>query len=162
MPRRRHYDNLPWCIVPVKPGVVSSFRRWNVVLIFILAFFVIGAFVMTMTPEPGHAAAAAHKVALKIDKDPAMGVQAQDLTPAVAQELGISRNTRGVVITSVDPASAAAAADLERGDVIQEVNRKPVHNVREYTQAVAEAHGQSILLLVSRGDTTHFVAVQPQ
>jgi len=90
------------------------------------------------------------------------GVQVQDLTPAVAQELGISRTTRGVVITSVDPASAAAAADLERGDVIQEVNRKPVHNVREYTQALAEAHGQSILLLVSRGDATHFVVVQAQ
>jgi serine protease Do len=89
------------------------------------------------------------------------GVKVQDLTPAVAQELGISRNTRGVVITSVDPASPAAA-DLERGDVIQEVNRKPVHNVREYTQALAEAHGQSILLLVSRGGATRFVVVQPQ
>jgi len=66
------------------------------------------------------------------------------------------------VITSVDPASAAAAADLERGDVIQEVNRKPVRNVREYIQALAEAHGQSILLLVSRRDTTHFVVVQAQ
>ena len=90
------------------------------------------------------------------------GVQVQDLTPAVAQELRISRNARGVVITSVDPASAAAAADLERGDVIQEVNQKPVHNVKEYTQALAEAHGQSILLLVSRGGAAHFVVVQPQ
>jgi serine protease Do len=90
------------------------------------------------------------------------GVQVQDLTPAVAQELGIARTTRGVVITSVDPASAAAAADLERGDVIREVNRKPVRNVKEYTEALAEAHGQATLLLVSRGRATRFVVVQPQ
>jgi serine protease Do len=90
------------------------------------------------------------------------GVQVQNLTPSVAQELGIPVNTHGVAITSVDPSSAAAAAGLQSGDVIQEVNRKPVRNIREYEQAVSEAHGQSILLLVNRGGATHFIVVEPQ
>jgi serine protease Do len=90
------------------------------------------------------------------------GVQAQNLTPEIARDLGISTNASGVVITSVDPASTAAAAGLDRGDVIQEVNRKPVHNMAEYDRAVAALHDESVLLLVSRGTATRFVVVQPK
>jgi serine protease Do len=90
------------------------------------------------------------------------GIQVQNLTPSVAQELGIPASTHGVAITSVDPSSPAAAAGLQSGDVVQEVNRKPVHNVRDYEQAVSAAHGQSILLLVNRGGATHFIVVEPQ
>jgi serine protease Do len=89
------------------------------------------------------------------------GVQVQNVTPAIARDLGISTSTSGVVITSVDPSSAAAAAGLEQGDVIQEVNRKPVRNVAEYDRALAGIHGQSILLLVTRGQATRYVVVQP-
>ena len=89
------------------------------------------------------------------------GVQVQNLTPAIARDLGISTDTPGVVITSVDPASAAAAAGLQRGDVIQEVNRKSVRNMGEYNRALEGVHDQSILL-VSRGQATRFVVVQPK
>jgi serine protease Do len=87
------------------------------------------------------------------------GLEVQNLTPSIAQDLGISEPTHGVVITSVDPSSAAANAGLQRGDVIQEVNRKPVHNVSEFHQALAESHAQSVLLLVNRGGSTHYVVV---
>jgi serine protease Do len=90
------------------------------------------------------------------------GVQVQNLTPAIARELGTQENSHGVVVSSVDPSSVAAAADLEQGDVIKEVNRKPVRNVQEFRHALAETHGQSVLLLVSRGGATHFVVVEPQ
>jgi len=90
------------------------------------------------------------------------GVEVQNLTPSIARDLGISAGTSGVVVTSVDQSSAAAAADLERGDVIQEVNRKPVRNVAEYDGALSGAHDQSVLLLVKRGSTTRFVVIQPQ
>jgi serine protease Do len=90
------------------------------------------------------------------------GVQVQNLTPAIARDLGVPASAPSVVITSVDPSSAAAAAGLQQGDVVQEVNRKPVHNVAEYDRALAEVHGQSILLLVSRGQAARFVVVQPQ
>jgi S1-C subfamily serine protease len=65
-------------------------------------------------------------------------------------------------VASVDPSTPAAAADLEGGDVIQEVNRKPVHNTAEYERALAGADGRPILLLVSRGPATRFIVVQPQ
>ncbi len=90
------------------------------------------------------------------------GLQVQNLTPDVARQLGLPASSTGVVITSVDPSSAAAAAGLRPGDVIQEVNRKEVRNINEYRQAIAASGKQPILLLVSRGGTTLFVVVQPQ
>jgi serine protease Do len=89
------------------------------------------------------------------------GVQVQNLTPAIARDLGISTNATGVVIASVDPASAAADAGLQRGDVIQELNRKPIHSVEDYNRALSGIHDQSILLLVSRDSTTRYVVIQP-
>ena len=66
------------------------------------------------------------------------GVQVQNLTPDIAQQLQLSPGTKGVVVTSVDP-SSPAESELNRGDVIQEVNHKPVANVDEYRQAIASA-----------------------
>jgi serine protease Do len=90
------------------------------------------------------------------------GLQVQNLTPAIARQLGVPSSMTGVVVTSVDPSSAAAAAGLQEGDIIQEVNRKPARNVNEYEQAIAGGNNQAVLLLVNRGGVTHFVVVQPQ
>ena len=104
---------------------------------------VASVFAMTLTPLPGHAAFAGHKISL-------------------SRELGISTDVSGVVITSVDPSSPAAAAGLERGDVIQEVNRKAVRSPEEYNKTLAETRGKAVLLLVNRGGSTHFVIVEPR
>ena len=57
------------------------------------------------------------------------GIDVQDLTPEISQQLNLPSGTHGVVVTSVDPASAAAAAGINRGDLIQEINHKPVQAV---------------------------------
>ena len=88
------------------------------------------------------------------------GVQVENLSQQDAQQLGLPANTQGVVVTQVDPSSQAAAADLQRGDVIQEVNRKPVRNMQQYREAMASVGNQAVLLLVNRGGTTHYIVVQ--
>ena len=90
------------------------------------------------------------------------GLKVDNLTPSIARELELPASTTGVVVTSVDPSSPAAAADVQRGDVIQEVNRKPVRNIDDYQRAVLSAGNQPVLLLLNRGGQTHFVVVQPQ
>src|SRR3984957_3996828 len=90
------------------------------------------------------------------------GLEVQTLTPELAGELNVPPSTKGVVVTSADGSSAAAAAGLDRGDVIQEVNHKNVTNVEEYRRAMESAGKQSVLLLVNRGGTTHYVVVEPQ
>ncbi|HKV48225.1 MAG TPA: DegQ family serine endoprotease [Candidatus Acidoferrales bacterium] len=92
------------------------------------------------------------------------GVEVQPLTSDLSQRLQLPSGAHGVVITSVDPDSAAAAANLDKGDVIEEVNRKPVTSVDSYRQAIASAGTQPILLLVfdpQRGGPM-YVVVQPQ
>ena len=91
-----------------------------------------------------------------------LGVQVEDLTPAITRELEVATTTAKVVITSVDPSSAAAAADLERGDVIQEVNNKSVGNVAEYDRALAATDNQPALLLVDRAGSARFMVVSPE
>ena len=88
------------------------------------------------------------------------GVEVQGLTPDIAQQLQLPAGTKGVVVTSVDP-SSPAASELNRGDVIQEVNHKPVTNGQEYRQAIAAAGNQPVLLLVNRGGATQYVVIEP-
>jgi serine protease Do len=84
------------------------------------------------------------------------GIAVDTLTPEVARELRISPRTKGVVVTEVDPGSKAAEAGLRRGDVIQEVNRRPVQNRQQFESAVRSA-GDNALLLVNRQGNTLFL-----
>ncbi len=89
------------------------------------------------------------------------GVDVQEITPEIAQQLNLAVGTHGVVVSSVDPSSPAAATGLNRGDIIQEVNHKPVNNVDEYNQAIASSGKQPVLLLVNHGGRTAFIVVEP-
>ena len=87
------------------------------------------------------------------------GVNVQALTPEIAQQLNLSSGTRGVVVTSVDPSSAAAEAGVQRGMVVQEVNHKPVNSIDEYKRALAGSHG-TVLLLVNYSGVTSYIAIE--
>jgi serine protease Do len=90
------------------------------------------------------------------------GIEVGNLTPDLAQRFGLSASAAGVVVTSVDPSSAAAMAGIQAGDLIQEVNRKPVRNIGQYEQALAGSGNQPVLLLVNRMGVTRFVVIQSQ
>jgi serine protease Do len=93
------------------------------------------------------------------------GVQVQTVTPDMTQDLGIPNDTHGVVVTSVDPSSAAAASGLDRGIVIQEINHKPVRNAQEYHEAMSAADNHAVLLLVmipNSDGQQRYVVVEPQ
>jgi len=91
-----------------------------------------------------------------------LGLAVQSLTPELAENLNLDKSVKGVVVTQVEPGGPAAEAGLRRGDVILEVNRKPVKNASAYQKAVREAgKGKSLLFLVRRGDNTIFLALKP-
>jgi serine protease Do len=89
------------------------------------------------------------------------GVDVQNLTPEIAQQLNLPVGTHGVIVSSVDPSSRAAVAGLDRGQVIQEINHRPISNVEEYRQALAAAGDKPVLLLVNRGGVTNYMVVEP-
>ena len=92
-------------------------------------------------------------------EDPAAREQAEQIIRA----LNLPADTRGVVITSIDPASDAAEKGIRRGDVILSVNRQPVTSPAQVLAAVDAARRagrSSVLLLVKRGQAPEaFVGV---
>jgi serine protease Do len=90
---------------------------------------------------------------------PTLGLAVQPLTPALAQQLGV-KATQGLVVQNVVDGSPAADAGFERGDVIVEVDKKPVKNVADLKESV-EKHGKGkpMLFRVHRQDASLFLTV---
>ena len=88
-----------------------------------------------------------------------LGLSIQNLTPELRKELGFEEE-EGVLVSRVAPGSPAAQAGIERGHLIQEVNRWEVRNVRDFEKALEKARDRkSILLLVNDGRFTRYVAL---
>jgi serine protease Do len=88
------------------------------------------------------------------------GLSVETLTPQIAEQLGLPDDTYGVVVDGVDPGSLAAETGLRRGDVIQEVDHQKVANMADFSRAVRQARGESVLLLVNRGGNTMYAVLR--
>jgi len=96
------------------------------------------------------------------ENSPMKGVQVDELTGDIRQQLGLGPDVKGVVVTDVPGGSPASDAGLQRGDVIEQVNRHPVNSVAEYDRWVHEAGAQALVLLVNHNGNTVFLVVQPE
>jgi serine protease Do len=87
---------------------------------------------------------------------PRWGLGLADMTPELRQQVQAPSDIHGAIIERVQPGSAADNAGLQRGDVIVEVNRKPVENSADVQKALsAVPKGQDALVLVwSNGGNT--------
>ena len=69
-------------------------------------------------------------------------------------------------MTDVGQGSPADDAGVQRGDIIKEVNDTKVKDVYDYNAAIDRAKSKNprkpIVLLVKRGDSTQFLAVDPE
>ncbi len=91
----------------------------------------------------------------------AWGITVQNLTPELAQRFGVDEKEGGVVITDLAEGSPAAEARLRQGDIVEEVNRQKIQNVRDWKQATEKMKkGEPLLLLVKRGANTFYVAIK--
>src|SRR6266700_2648558 len=66
---------------------------------------------------------------------PLASIHVDEVTPQMARQLDLPNNVQGVVVTSVDPDSGVA--ELQKGDVIEEVNQQPVTSVSDYNKVAA-------------------------
>ena len=87
------------------------------------------------------------------------GVTVADIDSTARQQFDLPGNVKGVVITDIDPNSAAAEAGLKPGDIIQEINRKPVRTAEEAVKMTEKATDKTTLLRVWREGGSHYVAV---
>jgi len=93
---------------------------------------------------------------------PLQGVQVQDLTDDIRQQIGVPSGTKGVVVSDVANSSPAADTGLQRGDVIEQINHQNVTSVSDYQRIIERAGKQELVLLVNRGGNTTFLVVQPE
>ena len=89
-----------------------------------------------------------------------LGLSMQTLTPGMAERLGLKAQA-GAVITGIKGGSPAAEANLNRGDVILEIDRRPVKNAEEASRLLSADRPGGHVLLVQRGDSAVFVLLQP-
>ncbi|MBA3685681.1 MAG: DegQ family serine endoprotease [Planctomycetes bacterium] len=90
-----------------------------------------------------------------------LGLRLEDLDATVRGRLDIPQRIAGAIIAEVQPDSPAAKAGLRPGDVVHEVNGRPVVTADEVTASVKETVG-TVLLRVWRQGASRFVAIEPQ
>jgi serine protease Do len=87
------------------------------------------------------------------------GVSVGDLDNRARQDFGLPGTVKGVVVTEVDPDSAAAEAGLKAGDVIQEIDRHPVKSAEEAVRLTEKTDSKRTLLRVWRDGGSRYVVV---
>ena len=86
----------------------------------------------------------------------------RELNEELAARYGIKPSERGVVIVRVKPGSTAEEMGVREGDIVMEVNRKPVTSIKSYERAVSSlAKDQTVLLLLKRKGQTIFLTLRP-
>jgi len=92
-------------------------------------------------------------------EDALEGVSLEQLTSEFSRQYGIAANTKGIAVRRVDPNSAAGEAGLEQGDVIMEVNRKPVSTVEELNRSINEGKMDTALILVNHAGHMRYLVI---
>src|SRR5213595_3927394 len=88
------------------------------------------------------------------------GLQVQELTKEVAERLHLPVD-KGVIVTDVEDNSIAAAQDIQREDVITEVDGKPVTNVQSFRETLKKADPKrGVLLYLDRKGTKTFAVLK--
>lgn len=92
--------------------------------------------------------------------DKLFGITVQPMTLELAKKLGV-QGADGVVVTAVLPDSPAGRSGVRRWDIIREIDRRPVRNMKEYAQAASAVEKKdAALFLVVRGHSAIYVSVR--
>ena len=89
-----------------------------------------------------------------------LGFRVEDVSSKLLREYNISKDVKGVIVTIIDRRSAAFSAGLRPGDVITRVGRQNVDNTNLFYELLdQESRGDTVLLLVKRGDGSRFLTL---
>ena len=78
------------------------------------------------------------------------GIRVSNITPEIAQQLNIAE-TSGVIVTEIESGSKGEAADIRVGDIIKEINRRPLEAVTDYQEILSQVDsGEAVNLFIRR------------
>lgn len=89
------------------------------------------------------------------ERGASLGMTLRDLTPDLARQLDLPRETRGAVVMNVEAGESAERAGLQRGDVIVSVNGARIESVDEFEQHIDKARPDGLARLRVRRGTSH-------
>jgi serine protease Do len=116
-------------------------------------------FDVTLGNLPENKVAKADEQSGNAKTDALSGVGVADLDQNTRAELNIPAQVQGAVITEVAPDSAAYQAGLRTGDVITELDRKPVKNAQDAVADTEKPAGKQTLVKVWTKSGSHYLTV---
>ena len=87
------------------------------------------------------------------------GVGVSDIAADLREQLNLPSRIVGAIITEVEPDSASARAGLREGDIILELDRRPVRNADEAVKLSEEIKGPKVLVRLWRNGASRFLVV---
>ncbi len=94
-----------------------------------------------------------------VESSAEIGLTVQTLTPELARQFDMEPG-EGVVVSRVEPGSAAASAGIQAGMVVLEVNRAPVDSAAAFNRAIQNSREQRALLLIRTSAGQRFVVLE--
>ena len=89
------------------------------------------------------------------------GLAVMDLSKEIIRQLGFNREEKGVVVVRVEPGSAADDAEIKKGDIIKEINRREIDNLSTYNRVLTSLkRNESLLLFINRGGKRFYVILK--
>ena len=91
---------------------------------------------------------------------PELGMTVEEITPQLADSLGLSQTT-GLVVIKVERNSTAEEAGLKQGDIILEIDQVPAKELEQFLKKIREyKEGDTILFLIKRGSKTLYLTLK--
>ena len=84
-----------------------------------------------------------------------------DLSKEIIRQLGFNKDEKGVVVVRVEPGSAADDAEIKKGDIIKEVNKREIDNLENFNRITKNIkRNESVLLFISRNGKKFYVILR--
>jgi len=89
------------------------------------------------------------------------GLTVRDITKEIIRQLGFNKDERGVVVVKVEPGSPADEAEIKKGDIIKEIDKKVVDNLEDFKKIAANIkRSESVLLFINRGGKRFYAILE--
>ena len=89
------------------------------------------------------------------------GLTVMDLSKEIVKQLGFSKDEKGVIVVRVEPGSPADEAEVKKGDIIKEMNKKVLSNLEDFNKTATNIKkNESVLLFVNRSGKNFYVILK--
>jgi serine protease Do len=84
-----------------------------------------------------------------------------ELSKEIVKQLGFNKDEKGVVVVRVEPGSPADEAEIKKGDIIKEMNKKEISNLEDFNRTATNLKkSESVMLFINRSGKRFYVILE--